>query len=109
VRPVKFGLRAGTPNTSGNRPGYRERSAAVDWPGKGRQPAGRARPCSIPARSRAAAASSPKPTRSTYTRLASSPGGWKSSTRTGTSSPSSPVGSLAKAARHSASPNLEPK
>jgi hypothetical protein len=83
--------------------------AGVVWTGNGRLPGGLARPCSIPARSRAAAAGSSRPTRSTYTRPAKSPGGWQSCTRTGTSNPNSPVGSLAKAARHSASPNLEPK
>jgi hypothetical protein len=44
-----------------------------------------------------------------YTRLASSPGGAHSCTRTGTSNPRSPVGPLANVARHSASPNLEAK
>ena len=44
-----------------------------------------------------------------YTRLASNPGGSHGCTRTGTSSPRSPVGSRVNAARHSASPNREPK
>jgi hypothetical protein len=48
-------------------------------------------------------------TRSMYTRLASNPGGSQGWTRTGTSNPNSPVGSLTKAARHSASPNCDPK
>jgi len=37
------------------------------------------------------------------------PGGSQGCTRTGTSNPASPVGSLTKAARHSASPNCDPK
>jgi hypothetical protein len=48
-----------------------------------------------------------RPTRSRYTRVRSSPGGSTSSTRTGTSRPRCPVGSLAKAASHSASPKAD--
>ena len=107
-RPVKWGFRAGTFHTCGNAPGNRAaRGIARPAPGKPGGTSGLARPAiaaDTMARSRAFAAASASPNKSTPTTPASSPGRSHSATRTVSSFRPVPCGSLAHAACHSAPP-----
>src|SRR4029453_11309788 len=86
AQPWEARFLTGHPQVPG--PRARERRLSL-WPARGRTPSSR----------RVLAVCRLRPTRSTYTRVRSRPGGWTCSTRTGRSSPCSPVGSLARATR----------